>query len=111
MTEYRRILLDGFPVQTVRHGDELVAEVLERGEHRIGRRLAETAQGAALDDAREPLEAFEVVTLIDMLPSYVAHLTANRDSLLCRFYGCFAMQVRAPAAAAAAHARAHSMVR
>ncbi len=25
MTEYRRILLDGFPVQTVRHGDELVA--------------------------------------------------------------------------------------
>jgi 5-oxopent-3-ene-1,2,5-tricarboxylate decarboxylase/2-hydroxyhepta-2,4-diene-1,7-dioate isomerase len=25
VTEYRRILLDGFPVQTVRHGDELVA--------------------------------------------------------------------------------------
>ena len=25
MTEYRRILLDGAPVETVRHGDELVA--------------------------------------------------------------------------------------
>lgn len=39
------------------------------------------------------LEAFEVVTLIDMLPAYVSHLMTNPDSLLCRFYGCFAMQV------------------
>ena len=26
MTEYRRILLDGYPVQTVRHGDQLLAD-------------------------------------------------------------------------------------
>ena len=41
MTEYRRILLEGAPVQVVRHGDELVAH----------ERLDAAATPAHLDDA------------------------------------------------------------
>ena len=40
--------------------DELAPEVLERGEHRVGRGLAEPAEGAALHHEGEPLQPVEV---------------------------------------------------
>lgn len=37
--------------------------------------------------------ADEVAQLLAALPSYVQHLRANPSSLLCRFYGCYAINV------------------
>ena len=38
------------------------------------------------------ITSHEVETLINLLPSYVAHLKNYPDSLLCRFYGCFELK-------------------
>ena len=39
------------------------------------------------------IEASEMEVLLHLLPAYIAHLRGNPSSLLCRFYGCFGLQM------------------
>ena len=39
------------------------------------------------------IESSEMEVLLHLLPAYMAHLRGNPSSLLCRFYGCFGLQM------------------